>query len=114
MNERRAISFLAHAIVVGKANLSPEEQDTLKRLAGKWPAAGIRVQRRAEPDIPSDAGFPGGATVPDFAGTVAAVDHDADTVTVTLDAPVPVQGGWTEGSASEITVPASWVEQVPA
>lgn len=113
MNDRRAISFLAHAMVVGKANLSADEQGTLKKLAGRWPQTGTAVQRRSDADIPADVGFPGGATVPEFTGTIASVDHDADTVTVTLDAPIPVNAGWTTADATEVTVPATWIEPIP-
>lgn len=114
MNDRRAITFLAHVFVVGKGNLSAEEQDTLKKLAARWPTSGSKVQRRPDTDIPADAGFPGGATVPEFTGTIAAVDVDADTVTVTLDEPIPVNAGWAQADATEVTVPAAWVEVVPA
>lgn len=117
MNERRAIAFLAHAIVTGKGNLSADEQDTLKQLAGRYPVSGTRVQRRADTDIPADSGFPGGATIPEFVGVINSVDTDTDMVTVALDTPIEVPGpvAGIVGSTSEITVPTAWVEpETPA
>jgi hypothetical protein len=111
MNERRSIAFLAHVIVTGKGNLNADEQDTLRQLAARYVGVGMRVQRRDPSEIPSDAGFPGGATVPDFAGAISEVNEDAGMVTVELDAPIPVDAGWVQGNASEVTVPAAWLEQ---
>lgn len=102
----RTAAFLAHAIVTGKANLTPAEVDRLQKLATSWLPVGTKVVSDSVSTGPPAMGQP---QILDFTGTIAEWVDD-DRVRVTTDTPVEVDAGDTTSVTSEIVVPVDRVK----